>query len=69
MARAGSASREAGGFPLQVEVSHAGNRAVVAVGPKELARWKRRAAREEGFIDHSASLQAPQPKLTPARWS
>ncbi len=40
------ASPEAGGIPVQVEVSHAGNRVVVAMAPGELRRWLSRARLE-----------------------
>ena len=40
------ASRKAGGLSVRVEVSHAGNRVVVAVAPKDLNRWLSRARLE-----------------------
>jgi hypothetical protein len=42
----GRAPHKAGGIPLQVELSHAGKRVVVAVAPGELTRWLSRARLE-----------------------
>jgi hypothetical protein len=57
------ASHEAGGLPVQVEVSHAGNRVVVAVAPKELTRWLSRARLE---VEAGKPI-GPEPVHDPSR--
>jgi hypothetical protein len=57
------ASHEAGGIPIQVEASHAGNRAVVAVAPGELTRWLSRARLEV----EAGKPVGPEPVHDPSR--
>jgi len=54
---------EAGGIPIQVEVSHAGNRVVVAVAPGELSRWLSRA----GLEGEAGKPVRPEPVRDPSR--
>jgi hypothetical protein len=59
----GRAQHKAGGIPVQVEVSHAGKRVVVAVAPGELTRWLSRARLEV----EAGKPVGPEPVHDPSR--
>jgi hypothetical protein len=59
----GRAPPKAGGIPVQVEVSHAGKRVVVAVAPGKLTRWLSRARLEV----EAGKPVGPEPVHDPSR--